>query len=450
MKNKEPWLLNWKIEREIGKGGQGATALVINKVENSRGVLKILKNQKSAEARRRMYREVSNLRVLHNAGCRVPEVFDGNTLDFEDKSQRLYFVMEFIDGKPLSTLIEDEGKLSISNALKLVIELCFTVNKALTETVVHRDLKPENIIVKSIKPMNVYIVDYGLSFNSQMDDNQTRISETLDNKFLSLPERRVPGGNKRDPRSDLTGICGILYYCITGHRPIDLVGSDGKPPHRQIGRSIREYLNDDPLLSQFESFFDQGFSTNIDNRFQSIDELNDRLELLLNPTINVSNTTPMDYAKKVAERFLREDRKTQIEAYTKNSEIIIAQLDHCINKYRRINPYSIRKVGKIFPLNAPKEEEPLHLRASYVVGIANREYRYAICYEIFVKGSQCVVYKCLLENKKKKQNDWLVTSELVPVIWYDGMKKPDIKILLQDFDSTIVSIMEKLELKYFN
>ena len=83
----------------------------------------------------------------------------------------LYLAMEFIEGETLRKLIERGGRLSISEALAIVIQICDTVRIAHAEGVLHRDLKPENIIIaaKNVGPIPS-IVDYGISFNGQNDD----------------------------------------------------------------------------------------------------------------------------------------------------------------------------------------------------------------------------------------------------------------------------------------
>ena len=75
-----PWDDTWTDAGRLGKGGQGLT----HKVHRKDGpdqvfVLKKLKNNQDAEARRRMFQEVANLRVLSSAGVKVPRVVAENT-----------------------------------------------------------------------------------------------------------------------------------------------------------------------------------------------------------------------------------------------------------------------------------------------------------------------------------------------------------------------------------
>jgi hypothetical protein len=145
----------------------------------------------------------------------------------------------------------------------------------------------------------------------------TRASETLDNDFFSLPERRVHGGNRRDPRSELTSVCAILYYCITSRSPVDLIGPDGKAPHRRTGYSIKEKLGASAGTTRLEMFFDRGFAPNIDDRFQSIPEITARLEEVLNPTARSTLEDPSEIAIRVGKHLLKNNRKVQMVEYEK-------------------------------------------------------------------------------------------------------------------------------------
>jgi predicted Ser/Thr protein kinase len=110
MSNKEPWQERWEpVGEETRTGGQGETFRVNSRDGGRLGILKKLRNQRSDQARARMSQEVLNLRILHGAGCKVPEVLDRNTDQFEDKSVRLYFIMEYIDGPTLAETVENRG-----------------------------------------------------------------------------------------------------------------------------------------------------------------------------------------------------------------------------------------------------------------------------------------------------------------------------------------------------
>ena len=280
-----PWTEKWVVKNRLSGGGQGDTHLVQPVSEKfDQAVLKLLKPEKAqdAKARRRMAQEVTNLKVLHNAGGKVPQVLDGNTEKFEDPDATLFFVMEFINGKTLADLIQADGGLPLPTSIGIALELCSTMRLAIKEGIIHRDIKPENIIVRNSETPDVVIVDFVFPFNEDESLKLTETEETLDNKFISLPERRaVTEENKRDFRSDLTGICAILFYCLTGCAPRNLRDSQGRSPHQWPDYSLSGKIQDESQRDALNLFLSKGLNYEIDFRFQTIDELIARLEEIL-------------------------------------------------------------------------------------------------------------------------------------------------------------------------
>lgn len=227
---KNPGSNSWEVVRKLGKGGQGETSLVksISPPERE-GVLKALKNNKSEQARARMRREVSNLDTLSFQGVKVPAVIESNTDRFKESGVPLYFIMQFVDGCTLDEIVVQQRPLSLERAAAMVLDLGTTMSAAHRQCVFHRDLKPANIIVRNADAADLVIVDYGLSFN--VEDDEETVTETSDrfrNEFLALGETNTPGGNKRDARIDVTALCAVLYFCLTGQVPGQLADGRGR------------------------------------------------------------------------------------------------------------------------------------------------------------------------------------------------------------------------------
>ena len=309
-----PWEAKWTVGARLGKGGQGITHLVTQADDpHVKGVLKQLKNNQNAQARGRMAREVLSLRTLADAGAAVPRVLDHNTERFEDLSLELFVVMDFIPGQTLRERI-DGGVLDIDSAIQSTLSLSKTVQIAHGQNVLHRDLKPENIILRNDDPGALVIVDYGLSFNLS-DDKLTESGETFRNQFLDLPETNTPSGNRRDPRSDLTAVCAILYFCLTGHVPGQLQDGTGAMPHMRPNYSIRENHKNDERVLRLEEFFSRGFAANIANRFQQVEEIQEILQSLLSTAGPIDESDPVALSKKLSQQIRIHDRRTQIAEF---------------------------------------------------------------------------------------------------------------------------------------
>lgn len=393
-----PWLEEWEpLSDPSQSGGQGETFQVKRKSDDRRAILKKLRKQESLQARGRMFREVANLRVLHQAGCKVPEPLGGNTDQFEQLGIELYFVMEYIDGPTLLALLSDKGTLSLAESIKLVLDIAGTMKTAHDADVIHRDLKPANIVVRSLADGDAVVVDYGLSFNRADPVKLTRPSESLDNEFLSLPERRVDGGDRRDPRSDLTDLCGILYYCLTGKNPRDLRDADDKPPHRRPGGSIRDTVPDASQAQVIEALLDRGFMQSIDSRFQTIKDLTARLTEIRHGRTQVVVEVPMDVAARLTDELLRRDRKTQIATLGPACEPILAILRTTATA-QKLAPFQLNQFNPQGDLVDGAPGESLDLSWGYsVFNEANPTVDgEGAAYQVRAHEMECVLYRAHL------------------------------------------------------
>ncbi len=291
---KKPWDENWEsISEKIGQGGQGEASLVKPKNDSfppGKYVLKILhyRHQKDEERRARMSREVNNLESFSNLG--IPKLIDSNYGFFKDLDILLYMVTEFIEGKTLEKFIE-KGVIDVIDAVKFTVKLLDIVEYCHQRDVVHRDIKPENIIVRNDSLTTPVLIDFGLSFNKENDTNLTPTEQDIGNRFFVLPEHKRESGSQRDKRSDITQVCGILFFVITGKAPRHLLDEKGNKPHQT--EKARQKLSALPehILSKINIVFDTGFRTMIDSRWQSIPALKSALINILESENQENNKT---------------------------------------------------------------------------------------------------------------------------------------------------------------
>jgi len=234
-KNSKPWEENWKIIDNIGGGGQGQTYLVEpknNSFPDNQYVLKKLNKQNDDERRSRMRREVVILETLDCPG--IPKLIDSNVELFKSDTP-LYMVTEFIPGDTLSDFIETEV-MNIFSAVSLTIKLLDTLEYCHQIGIVHRDIKPDNIIIKNNDISTPVLIDFGIYFN-KVDEYAVDLTPTwqrLGNRFFQLPELGEKSSLQRDHRSDITQICGILFFTITGKFPLYLLDyENGNKPHQR-------------------------------------------------------------------------------------------------------------------------------------------------------------------------------------------------------------------------
>jgi eukaryotic-like serine/threonine-protein kinase len=294
-KLKNPWDADWlKVDGFAEKGGQGKVVLVKRAAgvdTGERFALKELIRQDDMDRRGRMHREVAALQTVEHTG--IPKFVDSNADQFKDRDVKLFLVSEYIPGPTLekySNCHPVDPKTAIGCALRLldVIEFCHS------RSLIHRDIKPDNIILRAGDPLSPVLIDFGLSFNADdEDDSLTETGQELGNRFLRLPELQHSGRAQRDARADLAQCCSILFYLVTGQIPRTLLDKDGRKPHlREQAIVVLNRLSDldrDLLFAVFE----RGFEHPIDRRFQTAQEM--RMYLTGTP----SSTSREDETRKI-------------------------------------------------------------------------------------------------------------------------------------------------------
>jgi serine/threonine protein kinase len=447
MPGAHPWEPNWNIIGPLGKGGQGFTKRVESTSDRCEGVLKTLRFDRDPQARQRMYREVVSLETLSNVQAHVSRVLDHNTAQYAS-NVKLYVVTEYISGATLQETIRNRGRLSLDVSTKLIREICKVVETAHKEGVQHRDLKPDNIIVRDLESNDVVIIDFGLAFNAS-DESLTATDQTIRNKFLDLPENVVPGGSRRDPRSDITAICGLLYFCLTGHVPGQLHGPDGRLPHMRDGYSLGEAVIGDGRLEQLGLLFTRGFSPNIQNRFQSVPELVERLDYL---STAAGSNRPIEDPKIVAGRasaVLRErDRKTQLQEFGTNASKLLDEIRRSATTFAdQLGRFRLQIGSGLTEDALPADMELVGAQGIWIyLSAAHHPVQRSVLYQVASQGEQCVLLRRTYKQDKANENP-VPASAWQTVFWYASEQIPDRDTAIQDVEQWINSAIESIKVQ---
>jgi len=127
-----------------------------------------------------------------------------------------YIVMEWVPGRLLRQIINENRKMPPERAIKLVERICKALEHIHSHGVIHRDLKPENIMVDDDD--NIKIIDFGISANSGARRiTFAKLSDTMGTPDYISPEQ-VQGG-RGDARSDVYSVGVMLYEMLTGEVP---------------------------------------------------------------------------------------------------------------------------------------------------------------------------------------------------------------------------------------
>jgi serine/threonine protein kinase len=133
----------------------------------------------------------------------------------EDRSQ-LYMVMEWVDGRLLRKILDEQKKLAPDRAVKIAVGICNALEYIHGHGVVHRDLKPENIMVDAND--NVKLIDFGIAAQA----GARRLTFAKLSNVMGTPEYIAPEqvkGKRGDGRSDIYALGVMLYEMLTGKEP---------------------------------------------------------------------------------------------------------------------------------------------------------------------------------------------------------------------------------------
>ncbi len=161
-----------------------------------------------SEFRERFRREAEAAGRLSHAG--IVTIFD---VGEDPDTHALYLVMECVRGKSLDKVLEEKGRLTSDEAVRLAIEVAEALDCAHGQNVIHRDLKPANILIT--EEGHAKIADFGIATLSA--DSLTGHGEVWGTPAFMSPEQLNDA--PIDGRSDLFSLGVILYMLLTGHRP---------------------------------------------------------------------------------------------------------------------------------------------------------------------------------------------------------------------------------------
>ncbi len=209
----------YRIVELIGEGGMGKVFLAEHVEIGKRVALKVLHQSYS-----RMPDLVERFRREARAASKIghPNIVDVTDSGSTDDGAA-YFVMEYLEGVELGSVIEREGALDVARALRIGTQICRALAAAHSAGIIHRDLKPENVFltVRGGTSDFVKVLDFGIAKTTEAEEARDR-RLTSPGMAMGTPEYMAPeqaAGRPADQRCDVYALGAILYEMLTGVPP---------------------------------------------------------------------------------------------------------------------------------------------------------------------------------------------------------------------------------------
>jgi serine/threonine protein phosphatase PrpC len=180
-------------------------------------------------------------------GRRVVSPHVVQTVEQKRPRRFLYYVLEYVDGKTLEQMLDDNGTLDLKTVRELVPQIVAGLRAFHRLDMLHQDLKPGNIMVTHDGVLK--IIDFGSTKIAGIADISTPVErrELLGTKHYTAPEYLL--GKHGTAKSDQFALGCIVYQMLTGKLPYgDKLASvrDQRGINRLSYRPISEYISDIP------------------------------------------------------------------------------------------------------------------------------------------------------------------------------------------------------------
>jgi eukaryotic-like serine/threonine-protein kinase len=196
------------IQERLGTGGMGAVYRALDEQHHRQVAIKFLHPEFLFDPDRlaRFQREGKKFAALSH-----PNLVAVHGLGREER--RFFIVSDYVAGKTLEQLLEEEGAIPVGEALWICREIALGLAAAHAHRIIHRDLKPANVMLRSTD-RRVMVLDFGIA-----KDLDATTQLTVPGLFLGTPGYSAPEqiqGADIDHRADIFSLGVILHELLTG------------------------------------------------------------------------------------------------------------------------------------------------------------------------------------------------------------------------------------------
>lgn len=267
----------YKILEKLGEGGVGTVYKVQHLHLDTLHALKILQTKqiKDQDSIARFCHEAKVItRLQHPNIVRVKDfgVYEGCP----------FMIMDYVEGKPISALINNP-EVTSETWISIFKQVLDALGHAHQKSIVHRDIKPGNILYRideNGEPV-VTVVDFGLAKDVDPNKNSefkspeglTKTGDIFGTPMYMSPEQCT--GHRIDARSDIYSLGCVMYYCLAGSPPF-VTQSNFELVYKQINASplpFQPNVRSKPKMAAFEAIVLKAMAKDTNARYQYAEQM---------------------------------------------------------------------------------------------------------------------------------------------------------------------------------
>lgn len=244
----------YKISKEIGEGGMGAVYLADDQVLKRQVVIKALLSDDDPDIAAQSVKEREFLAAIKHAS--IVSIYDFLTIGTQG-----YIVMEYVHGKTLDQIMEDQGRpFAVQEAITHILGILPAFTYLARLGLVYCDFKPQNVMLEVLKDGSqaVKLIDLGTVIK-----HEPRPTDVYGTHGFYAPE----AVKHPSPETDLYTLCRTLAYLVT---QMDLANPLFGMPSSEHYKAFRDY----PALYRL---LVKGTHKEAPRRFHSAEQLADQL-----------------------------------------------------------------------------------------------------------------------------------------------------------------------------
>lgn len=254
----------YELIEKIGEGGMAVVYKGKDRLLNRYVAIKILRPEYTKDEQ-----FIESFKRESQASARLSHANIVGVYDVGKEGNIHFIVMELIDGKVLSEVIKEKGRIEYKEAISIIRQVASALSLAHKNQIIHRDIKPHNILITSTGVAK--LADFGIAKAVSAATIVGGNNKIMGSVHYFSPEQAR--GAYVDERSDIYSLGIVLYEMLTGKVPFD-----GDNPVSialmHINEPMPQLTKEVPgIPPQLEKIVNKATEKYQSNRYKNVDEM---------------------------------------------------------------------------------------------------------------------------------------------------------------------------------